>query len=513
VVVHHVGFSTGETFRNSVVGPIIGRLDVGVAIFFVLSGYLLFRPFVAGLATGRMPGTWRSYFVKRFARIYPPLVPALIATAAAKNLLDMSPVEWVAHATLLHTFVPDWVFDVMSQAWTLTAELGFYLLLPAFVAALAVRCERQPTRERLKTAGRWSFGLVILSWLFNAAVLNSGWEHRFLGVIWLPGQMDQFAIGMLIAVADVRGQFDPWFKARFRRIASPTFLWWGAAGIAIWVMADVLEFPEALQETSGLNWAGVHALRSLVGLCVVLPVVLGPPAAGPIRAAMSSKLGDWLGNLSYAVYLWHLAILEFVMDQLGYELFQAPFWTVLGAVTGLSIVVAAISWYGLERPILRWVGSDNAAKHHVPFDEDRRWAHDPAGMGGRVLGPEPVEGRVSDIPLEYSAVTVYDRSGAAAVPGAGYEAAGDTGLPSYSGVAFSDGGTDYAVAGGRAVRPNPGKTRARQPGPATGATSSTNGGERGTVRREALSSRAANPEPTRQERRLNQSKSKGRRRR
>ncbi len=183
MVVHHVGFSTGETFRNSVVGPIIGRLDVGVAIFFVLSGYLLFRPFVAGLATGRMPGTWRSYFVKRFARIYPPLVPALIATAAAKNLLDMSPVEWVAHATLLHTFVPDWVFDVMSQAWTLTAELGFYLLLPAFVAALAVRCERQPTRERLKTAGRWSFGLVILSWLFNAAVLNSGWEHRFLGVI------------------------------------------------------------------------------------------------------------------------------------------------------------------------------------------------------------------------------------------------------------------------------------------------------------------------------------------
>lgn len=533
VLIHHVGFSTGATFRNSFFGPTMGRLDVGVAVFFVLSGYLLFRPFVAGLATGRMPGTWRSYFVKRFARIYPPLIPALIATAAAKDVLDMSPVEWVVHGTLLQSFVPDWVFDVMSQAWTLTAEVGFYLLLPAFVAALAVRCERLPVRERLKTASRWSLGLVVLSWLFNVLMLNSGWEHRFLGVIWLPGQLDQFALGMLIAVADVRGQFDPWFKARLRRVGSPTVVWWGAALAGVWAMSEFFDFPEALQETSGLNWAGIHALRSLVGLLMVAPIVFGPPGAGPIRAAMSSRIGDWLGNLSYGIYLWHLAILEFALDQMGYELFQAPFWPVLGVVVGISIIVAAASWYGLERPILRWVGSSSASTHTATPDTDLRWAHDPAGMGGRVLGPEyggvglghDDDGAMfgdnavivhSRPPGPDHSPAVVDASaqvrGAAADLGAGADprSASNIGAMSGSGAGSGSGplsGSQFTAERGSSSigATSPPRMSSTQSGAAP-VSASTN---RVETRR---SSTAGSPEPTRQERRKGQSKSRRRRR-
>src|SRR4051812_26100870 len=70
VVGVHVGFNTGAVYQG-VWGGVLARLDVGVAIFFVLSGFLLFRPFALARATGaRRPGTGR-YLWRRALRILP----------------------------------------------------------------------------------------------------------------------------------------------------------------------------------------------------------------------------------------------------------------------------------------------------------------------------------------------------------------------------------------------------------------------------------------------------------
>ena len=46
IVLHHAGAASGLTFRSDLVGHLVARMDIGVSIFFVLSGFLLYRPFV-----------------------------------------------------------------------------------------------------------------------------------------------------------------------------------------------------------------------------------------------------------------------------------------------------------------------------------------------------------------------------------------------------------------------------------------------------------------------------------
>src|SRR5687768_15093619 len=70
VLATHVGFLTGSSVDGPL-APMLSRLDVGVAIFFVLSGYLLYRPFLAA-ALDRRPGpSLRSYLWRRALRIVP----------------------------------------------------------------------------------------------------------------------------------------------------------------------------------------------------------------------------------------------------------------------------------------------------------------------------------------------------------------------------------------------------------------------------------------------------------
>ena len=70
VIGTHVGFSTGAISRFEW-GGLLARLDVGVAIFFVLSGFLLFRPFAAAVATGADRPSVRRYLWRRALRILP----------------------------------------------------------------------------------------------------------------------------------------------------------------------------------------------------------------------------------------------------------------------------------------------------------------------------------------------------------------------------------------------------------------------------------------------------------
>src|SRR5688572_2383260 len=79
VFFHHVGFLTGATF-NSAGGPLLARFDVGVSIFFALSGFLLSRPFLTAILDGTpLPGR-DAFYARRIRRIVPAYWVALTAT-------------------------------------------------------------------------------------------------------------------------------------------------------------------------------------------------------------------------------------------------------------------------------------------------------------------------------------------------------------------------------------------------------------------------------------------------
>ena len=60
--------------------------------------------------------------------------------------------------------------------------------------------------------------------------------------------------------------------------------------------------------------------------------------------------------ISYGIYLWHIGALDQFMSWTGYVLFEVPFWILSLGTLALSIVVASISYFALEKPMLRIKG-------------------------------------------------------------------------------------------------------------------------------------------------------------
>ena len=80
VMMTHVGFDSGDALRGPFAG-LLGRLDSGVAIFFAVSGFVLFRPHVMAHLGGRPRPRVGSYFARRAARILPVLWLCLLYTS------------------------------------------------------------------------------------------------------------------------------------------------------------------------------------------------------------------------------------------------------------------------------------------------------------------------------------------------------------------------------------------------------------------------------------------------
>jgi peptidoglycan/LPS O-acetylase OafA/YrhL len=109
-----------------------------------------------------------------------------------------------------------------------------------------------------------------------------------------------------------------------------------------------------------------HWLYALIAAMVVLPAVVGTPGSGAVRRVLAHPVLAWLGLISYGIYLWHftgLSLLERwgVVGDIPLHPYLA--WPLAGLA--LAVVVAAVSWYALERPALglkRLVGRRRGAR-------------------------------------------------------------------------------------------------------------------------------------------------------
>ncbi len=129
----------------------IGRLlNLGVPIFFVLSGFLLYRPFASARLDGRRMPSIGRYAKRRFFRVIPGYWVALSVFAllipAWVDVLDQD--AWIYYG-LVQTWVPGHTFGGLSPAWSLSVELAFYLLLPFYALALDRVLRRRSRRSQL----------------------------------------------------------------------------------------------------------------------------------------------------------------------------------------------------------------------------------------------------------------------------------------------------------------------------------------------------------------------------
>ena len=137
----------------------------GVHLFFVLSGYLISRPFWGRLVNGQPLPSWRKYGARRFVRIYPTYFVALaffIVMRFAGHLHAPTFADVFLHVLLVFNWGDAAQFLAINIVmWTLAIEAQFYVILP-IAAALARRLA--PARGRL---GALLVGLafVLIGWV------------------------------------------------------------------------------------------------------------------------------------------------------------------------------------------------------------------------------------------------------------------------------------------------------------------------------------------------------------
>ncbi|MGK8521098.1 acyltransferase family protein [Nocardia asteroides] len=344
VLLTHVAFQTGAA-GTPVIGRVWGRFDMAVAVFFALSGFLLWRPHAAaarGLDTAPSVG---YYLRHRAARILPAYwvvvcaVLVLLPSAAGTAGLRV----WVSNLALLQIYVPLTLTDGLTQMWSLSVEVAFYLVLPILAFAL-VRLRGPRARLRVPV-------------LLGLAVVSLGWNlipvptpDAIHADNWLPGYLPWFAGGMLLAeLAEHSVRLSRWWK-----VGANQPLMWTVATAAFLLAATDLAGPAGLTRAEPWQYVVKMGLGAIIGFALLAPLVLRDPAARGHRW-LESPVAAALGRWSYGIFIWHLAVLSIVFPVFGILPFQGDFGYVLVLTVAITLPVAAASYALVEEPVRRWV--------------------------------------------------------------------------------------------------------------------------------------------------------------
>lgn len=352
LVFHAATFTTtlaGESRGPAELGAWIQNLNVGVSLFFVLSGFLLFRPFVLAHLTGAAGPATRPYLLRRLVRIFPAYWVALFVSARVLSLDLGDAWSQLRYYALLQIYSGDTVLGGLPHAWSLCTELSFYLFLPVWAAAMGRVGGTVERRARAHAVGlvAWYLVAVATRWWLRAG------EHA-IGYATLPANTDLFAIGMALALAH------SWARATGRgpgrllvRIGDRPGLAWSAAA-ASYLLAVSFRFPRDLRQPTVAQELLHQALFGLIAGLIVATGVFGPQDRGWSRRVLRSWPVWALGVVSYGVYLWHLTVIGRLSHHPelvgGPSLLPLTSWALL-----VTTAIAAASWFGLERPLLRRV--------------------------------------------------------------------------------------------------------------------------------------------------------------
>jgi peptidoglycan/LPS O-acetylase OafA/YrhL len=351
VVGTHVAFYTGRITHGPLSGA-LARLDIGVALFFVLTGFLLFRPYaVAALTGGARPSTG-SYLRRRALRILPAYWVVVVVCVGLLAPLGATHgwAELLRHLTLTQIYGLGIQHTGLTQTWSLAVEVSFYLLLP-----LLARLVLRGRGVRLTYVSLAGLAVAGAAW---SPVLNSTGilDIRMAGQ-WLPAFLDWFVAGMLLALVQVHLTLArPPALVALEDVAASLGTCWAAAAAVFAIAASPLAGPTTITggglAPTGVDIALKNALYLLVAVLVVLPLVLGPQVGGPVRRALGSRPLRLLGEISYGIFLYHLAVLEAVVHLRHQPLFTGGWLLTFALTMAVTVPLAWTSYRFMERPLM-----------------------------------------------------------------------------------------------------------------------------------------------------------------
>jgi len=314
---------------------------IGVDVFFVLSGYLITRLLLDEYAArGRI--AWGRFYWRRVLRLVPALVLMLIAYCGWMSLVpgaDMA--AHAADALLAFLYVSNWarVLDAhalhyLGHTWSLAVEAQFYLLWPLLVLAVLRRSSAPAA------LAAWAGLLLLASWGARLGLLWSG-----ASLARMYNGLDSHADGLMAGALLAAG----WSGAVRWWEALPDWPRRALLGTAVAGLAALIARADWTHPwMGGLGYAAVSLT------VVVVLLALGSAKPSLLGRLLSLRVAVWVGTISYGLYLWHFPVLRILQD------WELGGWTLVITGFALTFALAAASYYGLERPILRRRGGVRA---------------------------------------------------------------------------------------------------------------------------------------------------------
>lgn len=154
----------------------------GVDCFFVLSGYLLGRPYLEALMGLRSMPSIKLFWIRRFLRIWPLYAVAILVSAGMKAIHGVHSVsiyDVIAHLLFLQNFVPAYEFAIWNPPlWTMAIDAQFYVLLPLFSVVIYPLCMRLQGSARNSAIGSILLVSLVLSLAWRTLSLTYVESHH-----------------------------------------------------------------------------------------------------------------------------------------------------------------------------------------------------------------------------------------------------------------------------------------------------------------------------------------------
>jgi peptidoglycan/LPS O-acetylase OafA/YrhL len=306
VVGTHAAYTTGK-YTHGYWGLVGARMEIGVPIFFVLSGFLLFRPWVKSAATGGPPPSLSRYAWHRVRRIMPAYVITVLFAYVLYHIREAGPnpghtwLGLVRNLTLTqiytYGYLGKYLHQGLTQMWSLAVEAAFYVVLPLLAYVLLVLICRRRWQPKLAIGALMAMALISPAWLVLVHT-----DHWFPdgARLWLPTYLAWFLGGMMLTVLQRMGVRCYAFMAIPLAIICYFIVSTPIAGAPTTSPATL---GEALYKT---------CFYAVIAVLAVAPLALGNQ--GLYSRLLASRPMVWLGEISYEIFLIHLVTMEFAMD-------------------------------------------------------------------------------------------------------------------------------------------------------------------------------------------------------
>ncbi len=315
---------------------------MGVDLFFVISGFVIGLAAFSSIDKHGSSEFRGHFFSRRLVRIVPLhyftmlvflafIKPELFFENFVGNLLS--------HLVFVHNFSVNFSGGINGANWSLATEMQFYVLMMLLAPWLRIARSWKILLLLVGIAWLWRFGVTILV----TPDKTLGVFPIFVAATQLPGMLDEFAIGILLAKfvrTDTGTRTLRYFNNNNARVSAV----WLLAGLLVyaalsvfWPFASYWDYP--LMITLFRTLLAISFGAVLFAACLVTPKGLVGKLVSPFY---------YLGTISYGIYLWHLPVIL----SLKHLQWLSP-ERALPLTLGITIIFAIVSWHCFEQPLIQ----------------------------------------------------------------------------------------------------------------------------------------------------------------